>query len=211
MDESKKTHWEQIYSSKAPNEVSWFQSTSRNSAELIEETGVKRVEQIIDVGGGASTLVDDLLDHGFKNISILDISSTALEHSKHRLGDRATLIEWLVYDIRTFRSTARFSVWHDRAVFHFLTDPLDRKAYMSVLNSALRPGGHVVIATFAIDGPQKCSGLEIVQYSTETLSREFGAEFELQKSRTETHQTPWNSEQKFIYCVFKKTTGVVRG
>ena len=198
-----KSHWEKKYSEDAPTEVSWYQAIPSVSLRLIEETGIKKDQWIIDVGGGASTLVDHLLDADYEKLAVLDISVAALEHAKRRLGERKGKIEWVESDVTVFKSKHRFSVWHDRAVFHFLTDEKDRQAYLRVLRETLAPGGHLIIATFALDGPKQCSGLDVARYDSDELSRVFGKEFELKESVTESHQTPWESEQKFVYCRFQ--------
>jgi SAM-dependent methyltransferase len=203
---SNKTHWEQIYKSKAPTEVSWYQEHSTQSLQLIANTGIARISQIIDVGGGPSALVGDLLDNGYQHITVLDISAAALEAAKHRLGERASEINWLEGDIlRTALPTHAFDLWHDRAVFHFLTDPNDRRRYVDIVKEAVRPGGHVIVATFASDGPERCSGLPVARYEPESLHHEFGDGFTLLHSTHETHPTPFGTEQKFIYCYCRKT------
>jgi 2-polyprenyl-3-methyl-5-hydroxy-6-metoxy-1,4-benzoquinol methylase len=198
-----KLHWENVYHENAPEEVSWFKTAHESSLSLIERTGMKKDDWIIDIGAGASTLVDQLVARGYKKIALLDVSSNALEYTKTRLGAQAQGIEWVVSDITKFRPNHPFTLWHDRAVFHFLTEPQDRQNYVRALKDSLLPGGHIVMATFAIGGPTQCSGLDIVQYDPATLSQELGDSFELLESLVETHHTPWNSEQKFIYCLFR--------
>jgi ubiquinone/menaquinone biosynthesis C-methylase UbiE len=173
-----KDHWEQVYTTKASSGVSWFQEHARQSVQLIQQTGASPDASIIDVGGGASTLVDDLLDGGYRKIAVLDLSEAALAASQSRLGDLATKVSWLVGDITTLELPRHaYDVWHDRAVFHFLTSPQKRKAYVESVLHAVKPGGHVVVATFAEDGPQKCSGLEVMRYNADGLHAEFGAPF----------------------------------
>jgi 2-polyprenyl-3-methyl-5-hydroxy-6-metoxy-1,4-benzoquinol methylase len=202
----RKAHWENIYSVKAPTEVSWYQPHPATSLELINRTGITRAAQIIDVGGGASTLVDDLLSQGYSNITVLDIASAALEKSQARLGTRATSVSWIAADItQASLPPAHYDLWHDRAVFHFLTDAKDRQSYTRAVEESLKPGGHLIVATFASDGPKKCSGLDIVRYSPDELRGEFGDTFQLIESVDEAHQTPFGSEQRFIYCHFQKT------
>lgn len=197
-----KEHWEQVYSTKAPTGVSWFQEHARLSLDLISQTGVAKDAGIIDVGGGASTLVDDLLDDGYSNISVLDLSAAALDASRTRLGDRATKVKWIAGDItQVDLPRAAYDVWHDRAVFHFLTAREDREAYVRAVLHAVKPGGHVIVATFAEDGPEKCSGLPVMRYSAEGLHAEFGALFALLQQRREEHHTPFGTVQKFIYCM----------
>lgn len=200
----RKAHWQKIYQEKSPLDVSWYQKEPTLSLELIHNTQIASDEAIIDVGGGASILVDCLYQEGFTNLAVLDISETALSCAKQRLGDCAHNIEWYESDITEFHAPHPFSLWHDRAVFHFLTDPSDRKRYLKALNQALRPGGHLIIAAFAIGGPDKCSGLEIVQYDTEKLTAELGEGFELVEEKNEVHITPANKEQKFTYYRFTK-------
>lgn len=197
-----KEHWEQVYSTKAATGVSWFQEHARLSLDLISQTGATKDAGIIDVGGGASTLVDDLLDDGYSNITVLDLSAAALEASRTRLGDRATKVKWIAGDITQVElPRAAYDVWHDRAVFHFLTAHEDREAYVRTVLHAVKPGGHVIVATFAEDGPEKCSGLPVMRYSAEGLHAEFGAPFTLQQQRREEHHTPFGTVQKFIYCM----------
>ena len=201
----RKKHWQHIYNEKTPLDVSWYQEEPALSLELIHRTGVLKEEPIIDVGGGASVLVDYLCKEGFTNLAVLDISGNALFSAKKRLGDLAGRIAWYEADITEFIPPHQFSLWHDRAVFHFLTDKPDREKYVEVLNLALRPGGHLIIAAFAIGGPEKCSGLEIVQYDSTKLREELGEGFELVEERNEVHITPANKKQEFVYFRFKKT------
>ncbi len=200
----KKAHWEQVYSEKNPTEVSWYQQHPERSLELIRATGVDLAAACIDIGGGASTLVDRLLDAGYCNITVLDIAHAAIEQAKTRLAERANAVTWIEQDIIQFSVEAVFEVWHDRAVFHFLTDPLDRSSYVHAMTRALKPGAHAIIAGFALDGPEKCSGLEVMRYSPESLSAVLGDSFELVETRAESHLTPNASTQSFLYCRFKK-------
>ncbi|HEV8255641.1 MAG TPA: class I SAM-dependent methyltransferase [Casimicrobiaceae bacterium] len=196
-----KSHWEKVYRTKQPNEVSWYRPHLDVSLRLIEEAAPNHDAQIIDVGGGESTLVDDLLAREYREISILDVSSTALRVTKERLGANANKINWLCGDVTTFGfARHQFDVWHDRAVFHFLTDAKDRIAYVRQVTHAVKPGGHVIVATFGPEGPTTCSGLNIVRYDPDTLHGEFGASFQLVKHHTELHRTPTGSMQQFIYC-----------
>jgi hypothetical protein len=201
---NRKTHWQNIYQEKSPSEVSWYQKQPKLSLELILRTQIAKDEAIIDVGGGSSVLVDYLYKNDFTNLSVLDISENALASSKRRLGNLATQIEWIEADVTEFKSPHQFSLWHDRAVFHFLTEPSDRKLYVNALKNGLRAGGHLVIAAFAIGGATKCSGLEIVQYDSETMIAELGEDFKLIVERNEIHVTPANKEQKFSYFYFTK-------
>lgn len=200
----RKSHWENIYTVKAPMEVSWYQPHPNTSVDLITSR-LEKTAQIIDVGGGASTLVDDLLSQGFRDITVLDIASAALEKSKMRLCERAASVTWLEADItHTSLPPSHYDLWHDRAVFHFLTDKQDRLSYIRAADESLKPGGYLIVATFAPDGPQKCSGLDTVRYSPDKLQSEFGDNFQLVESVSEAHQTPFGTEQKFIYCLFQK-------
>ena len=200
----RKKHWGNVYQEKSPSDVSWHQKEQKLSLELIRCTQVASNEAIIDVGGGASVLVDHLCKECFTNLAVLDISANALASTKNRLGDSANNIEWFVADITQYDATNKFSLWHDRAVFHFLTDHRDRKNYVKVLKNSLRTEGHLIIATFAIGGPEKCSGLEIVQYDSEKMIAELGEDFKLIEERKELHTTPANKEQKFIFFHFLK-------
>jgi 2-polyprenyl-3-methyl-5-hydroxy-6-metoxy-1,4-benzoquinol methylase len=200
-----KTHWENIHQTKTSTQVSWYQEHSRLSMQYISQTGVDKTDQIIDIGGGISTLVDDLLAGGYQHIHVLDISAAALQTSQQRLGSRAKKVNWIVADItQTQLPYQLYDVWHDRAVFHFLTNPQDRQRYVHAVKDAVKPGGHVIVATFASDGPERCSGLEVARYDPESLHSEFGTDFELLDSTREEHQTPFGTEQKFIYCYCRK-------
>ena len=200
-----KDHWEQVYTRQAASGVSWFQEHARQSIQLIGQTGVARDAGIIDVGGGASTLVEDLLDDGYTKVTVLDLSEAALAASKSRLGQRADEVSWLVGDItRVELPRHAYDVWHDRAVFHFLTTPAEREAYVQAVLRALKPGGYVIVATFAEDGPEKCSGLPVMRYSADGLHAEFGFPFTLLRQAREEHHTPFGTVQKFIYCLCRK-------
>lgn len=167
MSFDRKSHWENVYTENTPAEVSWYQIEPAVSLELIVSTGISHAGKIIDVGGGASVLVDKLLDQGFQDLTVLDVSSKALDYAKERLGNRAGAVKWIEADITEFESSEKHDLWHDRAVFHFLTDEDDRKKYVQNMNKALNPGGHVIIAAFSIDGPLKCSGLDVERYRPE--------------------------------------------
>lgn len=196
-----KDHWERVYSTKPVDGVSWFQEHATRSRDLIRDTGVPRSAGVIDVGGGASTLVDDLLADGYSNVSVLDISAAALAAAQRRLGPRATSVQWIEGDIlRTPLPTRGYDVWHDRAVFHFLTSAADRQAYVAAVLRAVRPGGHVIVATFADDGPTECSGLTVMRYSADDLHAQFGAPFTLVRHEKEAHHTPHGKVQQFVYC-----------
>jgi len=194
-------HWERVYHTKAPTEVSWFSPHLETSLALIERVAGERSASIIDVGGGQSTLIDDLIARGYRNLTVMDISRTAIRHTKERLGSLSDLARWLIADITQADLPARcYDVWHDRAVFHFLTDPAQRLAYVRQAASAVKRGGHVIVATFGPEGPQKCSGLDVMRYDAESLHGEFGPRFRLMKSSVEPHQTPFGSTQQFLYC-----------
>jgi len=205
MQEERKKHWENVYTQKQPTEVSWYQTNPGKSLELIALTGVDRSGQIIDIGGGASVLVDQLLDQVHEHLTVLDISAKAIEYAKERLGDRAEKVNWIVSDITEFKPSVVYDLWHDRAVFHFLTDTGDRRKYVDVMSKALHAGSHVIISAFSLEGPAKCSGLDVERYDADKMAREFGDSFELVKALDEAHITPWKAEQKFIYCYFRKS------
>jgi 2-polyprenyl-3-methyl-5-hydroxy-6-metoxy-1,4-benzoquinol methylase len=196
-----KAHWEKIYTTKAPDAVSWYRSHLETSLALIERAANGKSASIFDVGGGESTLVDDLLARGYENITILDISQTAIEATKKRLGAAAEQVRWLAADITEIElESSAYDVWHDRAVFHFLTAPEHRIAYIRQVGRAVKPGGHVIVSTFGPEGPTKCSGLAVVRYDAETLHDEFGGRFRLEESFKELHDTPSGTTQQFIYC-----------
>jgi 2-polyprenyl-3-methyl-5-hydroxy-6-metoxy-1,4-benzoquinol methylase len=196
------THWETIHKEKSPNAVSWYRPHLETSLTLIEQAAGPSAS-IIDIGGGQSTLVDDLLARGYKNLTVLDISQAAIDANRKRLAEASNRIHWLVADItKTELAPAAYDVWHDRAVFHFLTVPSDRAAYIRLLTNAIKPGGHIIISTFGPDGPTKCIGLDIVRYDADSLQREFGEHFHLRGSSTELHQTPSGTTQQFLYCHF---------
>lgn len=195
----RKAHWDDVYQDKSPLEVSWYQGKPTLSLEMIHHTGIDKREAVIDIGGGASTLVDYLLEAGYRDLSVLDISENALRYAQQRLGSRAQDVKWVTADITAFTAPVRYALWHDRAVFHFLTDKTDRARYLSVLKSSLQPGGHLIMAAFAIGGPSKCSGLDIVQYDAHKLNQELGAAFDLVEEQAEIHLTPDGREQKFGY------------
>jgi SAM-dependent methyltransferase len=198
-------HWETIYRTKDVHEVSWFQSEARRSLDLITRICPDRSATIIDVGAGASVLVDNLLDAGYRDLSVLDLSDAALEISRDRLGADSARVKWMRADVlRAELDEGAYAVWHDRAVFHFLTDPVDRQAYVDQVRRAVRPGGHVLVATFAEDGPDHCSGLPVVRYSAEGLHSEFGTDFRLIRSEHEDHHTPGGAEQSFLYCLCRR-------
>jgi len=196
-----KAYWSAIYQSKPYDQMSWHQTSPTISLQLIQQTGISINEPIIDVGAGASTLVDHLLDRHFQDITLLDVSAQALQVTRDRLGDYARSVTWLEGDITGLALPEKhYSVWHDRAVFHFLGDVAVRRRYIEQVSRAVKPGGYVIIATFALDGPQQCSGLDVVRYDAASLMSELGGQFRLIDSTSETHITPWGSEQRFVYC-----------
>lgn len=201
---SRKEHWDDIYKEKSPDDLSWYQEEPTVSLSLIKNLFLEKDENIIDVGGGASTLVDYILKEGFKNITVLDLSSNALSIAKQRMGDNAYLIDWKVEDVTSHVAEKKYSLWHDRAVFHFLTEKSDRDKYIRTLEESVRDGGHVIIAAFMIGGPTKCSGLNIVQYDAKKIKNALGSNFNLIKEKPETHLTPAGTEQLFNYYVFSK-------
>ena len=194
-------HWDSVYEQKGPSQVSWFRPHLEQSLRFIGAAGLGRDAAIIDVGGGASTLVDDLLVRGYRNVSVLDVSPKAIQAAQSRLGDRAGDVHWLVADITQAELPVdAYDFWHDRAVFHFLRDEADRRRYVAAVRRSLKPGGHVLVATFGPEGPTRCSGLDVVRYGPEDLHAEFGGAFEKVGSLTETHSTPSGAEQQFVYC-----------
>ena len=198
----RKTHWENVYSKNSPLEVSWYQKAPLLSLRLIHNSRIALDAPIIDVGGGASVLVDYLCEEGYTDIEVLDIATMALAYAKERLAEKACGVEWHNTDVLNFVPPHEYSLWHDRAVFHFLTEKADREKYVNVLKHALQPGGHLIIMAFAIGGPLKCSGLEIVQYDADKLMAELGDGFELVEQGHETHETPAGNKQKFAYFHF---------
>ncbi len=199
-----KSHWEEIYNSKSPTDVSWYQTRPSLSLQLIKSTGIEKGQGIIDLGGGASLLVDCLLEEGYEDLSVLDISGRSLEITKARLGDRKDDVQWFEVDVTEFNPSRRFHLCHDRAVFHFLTDEEDQRKYVETLSRILVPGGYVLLATFAADGPTRCSGLDVVRYDAETIRSGLGPDFELLKQHDESHFTPGGTEHKFSYFLIRK-------
>jgi len=208
LEMDSKTHWETVYSSKSTDEVSWFQPHADLSLNLIKATGVGRGAAIIDVGGGASTLVDDLVAEGYADLTVLDLSAAALKAARKRLGAEADRVCWLEADItKAALPASRYDIWHDRAVFHFLTAPADRAAYVRTVLRAVRPGGHVIVATFAEDGPLQCSGLPVMRYRADELHDQFGEAFTLIQHQKEEHHTPFGTVQQFVYCYCRRING----
>jgi trans-aconitate methyltransferase len=201
---STKDHWEGVYTARYESDVSWFQDSPSPSLELIEQLKPAKDAGIIDIGGGASRLVDALLERGFRRVTVLDISQAALDIASLRLGRRASEVQWIVDDVTEWEPSQRFDIWHDRAAFHFLVDASDRVAYVARLKQAIKPSGHAIIATFAPDGPEKCSGLPVHRTDAEGLAKELGDAFTLVDSRSHDHVTPGNSSQRFQFAVFRR-------
>jgi len=198
----RKEHWENVYQNKSPDEVSWYQRFPVLSLQLVANAHLAFDAPIIDVGGGASTLVDELCGLGYRNVSVLDVSASAIAHAKHRGAEKVSKVHWYEEDVICFRPPRRFALWHDRAVFHFLTNRADRESYISVLKQSIEPDGHIIMMTFAIDGPKKCSGLDIIQYDADKLLSELGPGFELEETGFDNHITPLGNQQRFAYFRF---------
>ena len=201
---SRQDHWQNVYAAKRENEVSWFQDSAAPSLELIDGTGATPHSHVVDIGGGASRLVDSLLAKGFNHLTVLDLSEAALRSAKARLGESAAKVEWIVADVTTWEPNRLYDVWHDRAAFHFLTDTADRAAYVDRLRRVLRPGGCAIIATFALDGPERCSGLPVMRYDAASLGEALGGDFALVETRRHLHTTPWQSAQQFQFSIFRR-------
>ncbi|MCH8959115.1 MAG: methyltransferase domain-containing protein [Proteobacteria bacterium] len=200
---NRKKHWDTVYAAKAPDQLSWHQETPRISLDLIEQTGVAREDAIIDVGGGASVLADHLLALGYTDLTVLDISGRALQAARRRLGGEADRVCWIESDITMLQPQRRYALWHDRAVFHFLTEPADRAKYVEILKNSLATGGFFLIGAFAADGPTRCSGLDVVRYDQRGICAELGECFRLLGEAADPHQTPWGAEQKFAFFSFR--------
>jgi SAM-dependent methyltransferase len=203
-DPDRQAHWEGVYTAKGEKEVSWYQDNPAPSLDLIALTAASRGTLIVDVGGGASRLIDHLLARHFERLTVLDLSSAALEAAKVRLGEDAKKVRWEVADVTKWSPPASYDVWHDRAAFHFLTDPADQAAYAERVRRAVKPGGHVIIGTFALDGPEKCSGLPIVRHDAASLSAILGQDFKLIDERRHDHVTPWGAVQRFQFSTFRR-------
>jgi ubiquinone/menaquinone biosynthesis C-methylase UbiE len=201
---SRQAHWENVYTTKGENEVSWFQENPALSLELIEQAGAIPMSAIVDIGGGASRLVDRLIEKGFADITVLDLSGAALEAAKRRLGADASRAQWVVADATMWEPAKQYDIWHDRAAFHFLTEEQDRTAYVARLTRGVKAGGHAIIGTFALDGPEKCSGLPVARYDGASLGRTLGPIFELVRTIRHEHATPWGSQQVFQFSVFRR-------
>jgi 2-polyprenyl-3-methyl-5-hydroxy-6-metoxy-1,4-benzoquinol methylase len=202
--ENRKEHWEKVFATKAETEVSWFQTYPKTSVEFLELFNLSLDANIIDVGGGDSHFVDALLDKGFRNIYVLDISANAIERAKKRLGEMASKVSWIVSDITEFKPEVKFDFWHDRAAFHFLTSEEAVNKYVTIAENAINKGGYLILGTFSESGPTKCSGLEIKQYTESSMSVRFEEKFKRIKCITEDHTTPFNTVQNFLFCSFQR-------
>lgn len=199
------SHWDAVYEKKAATEVSWYEPRPEKSLELIQSTGVRSTDPIIDVGAGASLLVDELLAAGYRDLTVLDVSAAALAKLRHRLGSAASASVTLMHeDVTAFRPARRYALWHDRAVFHFLVRREDRERYVDALRQGVGPSGHVLLATFGPSGPERCSGLPCMRYDAATLPGELGGDFQLVESALVIHRTPSNAQQQFLYCRFTR-------
>lgn len=205
MTEVRRSHWDHVYETRAPEEVSWYQPSPERSLALIERAGTGHDAAIIDVGGGASKLAGSLLDRGFTDVTVLDISENALTRAREQLGAGAERVRWIVADVTEAELPRRYDLWHDRAVFHFLVEEVDRERYRALLRASTGPGAHVIVATFALDGPERCSGLPVVRYSPEALLEALGPGFSLIESDAEEHHTPSGAVQRFVYCRFVRS------
>ena len=203
MAEDRHSHWQHVYATKGEGEVSWFQADAQPSFDLIALTGAPRHAAIVDIGAGASRLVDALFDAGYSDLTVLDLSETALATARARLGQSGMKAEWIAADVTRWEPQRKYDIWHDRAALHFLTDPSDQQAYVSCLKRALRPGGHAIIGTFALDGPEKCSGLPVLRHDAASLGALLGDAFTLIDSRRHDHVTPWGATQRFQFGTFR--------
>ncbi|MEO5805078.1 class I SAM-dependent methyltransferase [Devosia sp.] len=203
MTDDKAAHWENVYNNKGDQEVSWFEDSPHLSLRLINQAGATSDDAVVDVGGGASRLVDALVANGQAHITVLDLSAAALDRARSRLSG-ARQVDWVVSDITTWSPPRQFNIWHDRAAFHFLTTPADQQAYSAVLRAALPPGGVAIIGTFALDGPEKCSGLPVARYDAPSLSAVLGEDFSLLSSLLHQHSTPWGAIQRFHFATFRR-------
>lgn len=204
MQNNIKEHWEEIYCTKDFNEVSWYQENPKTSVDLILSVNINKDANIIDVGGGDSRFVDKILELNFRNISILDISLKALEKTQQRLGEKAKIVKWINSDLKEFETSDRFDIWHDRALFHFLTSKKDINKYVELVKKYLKPNGYLIIGTFSLKGPEKCSGLKVKRYSKDSIIKIFDKGFKHIKSLEEIHHTPFQTTQSFIFNVFEK-------
>lgn len=200
----RQSHWQNVYLSKGEQQVSWTQFDPQPSLGLIEKYARDRGAEIVDIGGGASRLIDALVERGYRAVTVLDLSDAALQSAKARLGERGASVKWVAADVTSWQPPQPFDVWHDRAAFHFLVDAIDRTAYLDCLRTGVKPGGNAIIATFALDGPEKCSGLPVQRYSPEGLSETIGRAFELVEQQPHRHVTPWGAEQSFQFSVLRR-------
>jgi len=205
--EHRQEHWQRAYQAKTEQEVSWYQDSPEPSLALVTAAAASLASPVIDIGGGTSHLVDHLVQRGFRNVAVLDVSSAALAKAQARFGASASAVDWIVADITAWTPTRLYEVWHDRATFHFMVTEGDRSAYLARLTQALAPGGYAIIATFALDGPEKCSGLPVMRYDSAGLADKLGPEFMLVSSQRHLHHTPWDSVQLFQFSVFKRQSG----
>lgn len=206
-DFNRKAHWERIYKTKSLNEVSWFQPKPETSLQLINDMKIAKTARIIDVGGGDSFLVDHLLELGYQDISVLDISASAIERAKTRLGSKASKVKWIISDASAFEPTEVYDLWHDRAAFHFLTSDDEISTYCKTAQQSIRPNGHLIVGTFSENGPKKCSGIEIKQYTEEELTKQFESfGFTKVNGFTIDHKTPFDTLQNFVFCSFTKNS-----
>lgn len=203
---NKQKHWENIYQTKELKEVSWYQPTPKTSLDFIKELNLPTTARIIDIGGGDSFLVDYLLELGYQDVSVLDISETAIEKAKQRLGRKAKNVKWIVTDITTFKPTEKYDLWHDRAAFHFLTSEQDISIYLNTAQQSIKPNGFLIVGAFSEEGPKKCSGIDIRQYSETSMTQCFENLFTKIKCNVVDHKTPFDTTQNFIFCSFKKET-----
>ena len=205
---NRKKHWENVYQTKQLNEVSWFEPTPETSLDFIKQFNIQKTAKIIDIGGGDSLLVDYLLDLGYQDVTVLDISEAALNRAKERLGSRAKRVKWIIADAATFKPTEKYDFWHDRAAFHFLTDEKEIENYVETVQQSISPTGILVIGTFSEQGPKECSGIEIKQYSERTMTDRLKMFFEKIRCITVEHKTPFDTIQNFIFCSFRKSLSV---
>lgn len=200
----RKTHWEGIYATKAPEDVSWFQPVPSTSLSFLEQANVPLTAKIIDIGGGDSLFADHLLDAGYTNVTVLDISGKAIERAQQRLGEKAAAVTWIVSDAAVFRPTETYDFWHDRAAFHFMTKEQDIANYCDVLSRGVKPGGVFVVGTFAENGPEKCSGISVKRYSEASLTAQFSRDFKKTHCTYVDHRTPFGTTQSFVFCSFTR-------
>ncbi|WP_162056277.1 class I SAM-dependent methyltransferase [Pontibacter pamirensis] len=200
----RKTHWDAIYQKKNPNEVSWYQPTPTTSLDFVKQFDVPKNAKIIDIGGGDSLFVDHLLDLGYQDVTVLDISASSLDKAKQRLGERAAKVKWIVADAATFKPTEKYDFWHDRAAFHFLTQEQEIEHYLRAVQQGIKPAGVLVIGAFSERGPSKCSGIDIRQYSEVSMAERLKSFFEKIRCITVDHRTPFNTIQNFVFCSFRK-------